>query len=105
MRLGVLERNLAVAVFEQEVELAEDAGYVAAVDFVDDQHVRCVRSGAGLVGDALERSFAELESWLTVLVCRAEAFDEILVGVGRVELDKIGAVFGAGEVAGEFRAT
>ena len=44
-----------VAVLEQEVELAEDLGEVAAVDLVDDQDVR--RPGSrGLVDDAPHRA-------------------------------------------------
>ena len=78
------------AIFEQEVQLAEDAGHVASVDFVDHQDVPGLWAVTGRVGYALERPFPEVETRVTVLVCRAEAFHEVLVGVGRVELDKIG---------------
>ena len=38
-----MQRRRLVAVLEQEVQLAEDLGQVAAVDLVDDQHVRLGR--------------------------------------------------------------
>ena len=37
---AVLEHDFLVAVLQQEVEFAEDLGEVAAVDLVDDEHVR-----------------------------------------------------------------
>ena len=84
---AVLERHRLLAVFEQEVEFAEHLRDVAAVEFVDHEHVLRARVRLGLGGDAAQRAAPQLERRLPVAGQRgAVALDEVLVGVRGVEL-------------------
>ena len=83
---GVLKAHLLVAVFEQEVELAEHLGEVAPVDLVDDQEVPLVRLRPRLFGRGEQRSVSELETRLPVPQHGTEALHEVLVGIGGMEL-------------------
>ena len=78
-----------IAVLEQEVELAEDLGDVAAVDLVDDQDVRLVRGRPARLGDELAGRRARARNASPALgLIRPVALEEVLVGVGGVELDQ-----------------
>ena len=69
--IGVLEVDAVVAVLEEEVQLAEDLGDVAAVDLVDDQDVGLVRVLAGVAGDALQRAVNSAKDRLSVVLIAA----------------------------------
>ena len=84
--VGVHQVDRLIAVLEQEVELPEHLGEVASVDLVDDQDVRRARVVESLIDDAPHRAGSQLE---TTLRRGAVALEEVLVGVRRVELDKL----------------
>lgn len=76
----------------------ENLGEVPAIDLVDNQHEQLNRMLAGAVGQAAHRARFQFEADLTIAVrAGAEAFEEILVAVGRVELHN-GDVIRAGEM-------
>ena len=89
----VLEADRLVAVLEQEVELSEHLGDLAAVDLVDDEEVLVVRIILRFLRRFEQWAVPELESRLPVLhLGWAEAPYEVLVGVGGVELDESDAL-------------
>ena len=106
--LGIGQRDGVVlaplVVLDQHEKLAEDARQVAAVDLVDDEDVGGFRVGPRAFAEAVEDAGLEGES---ARFCGAEALDEVLVGVGLVELDHLdGAVVlvadqAPGDAAGE----
>ena len=60
---------------------------------------KCLTSGSACAFSAAsdERPAPELEAGLPVAQCWAEALDEVLVGVGRVELNERHPFFGHGK--------
>ena len=98
----VLEVHLAVSVLQQEVQLAEHLGEIAAVDFVNHEEVLGIRLLECVVSGAKQRPVTQLESRLPVYEGGAEALHEVLVGVGRVELDERDSLIGTGEMTRQF---
>ena len=103
---AVLQVDPVVAVFQQEVQLAEHLGQVRAVHLVDDQEVRLalVAGFGGLLGEPAQRAGHELEGHLALVrLVRPEALEEVLVGVRRVELDELDPLVGgvAGQLGGK----
>ena len=84
----VLELDALVAVLQEEVELAEHLGDVRAVELVDQEHERRIRLGACSLGDAPQGTCLQREGRAVRGRVRAVALDEVLVGVGRMELNE-----------------
>ena len=90
------------AVLQQKIELAEHLGEVPAVDLVDDEKVLSVRVILSLPGDPHERPVLEPESRLPIVKQRrAVALHEILVRIGRMELDDLAALPASGKTTGQ----
>jgi len=84
---GVHQIDCLVAAFEQEAQLTENLGEVPAIDLVDDQHEQLIRMLTGAAGQTAHRTRLEFETDLPIAVREGpEAFEEILVAVGRVKL-------------------
>src|SRR5689334_5037590 len=86
-----------VAILKQEVELAEDAGKVAAVDLVDDENVGRVLLPLlhGGARDLAQGAVFQLKPDGVVLPRgRAVALEEVLVGRGWVKLHDSDVVAG-----------
>ena len=96
--VAVQQLDLGVAVIQEEVQLAEHLGDVGAIDLVDDEHVRLGRRIARLLGDPAQRAGHHAQPGPARIVRRPEALDEILVGVGGMELHQCPLV--GGQTAG-----
>ena len=77
---------LCVAVLKQEIELAEHLGKIASIDLVDDEEVLGVSCIPSISRGVQQRAIPQLETGLPVYERRTEALNEVLVGVGRMEL-------------------
>jgi len=98
----VLQADRLVAVLQQEVQLAEHLGQVRPVDLVDDQDVGRGGVGPGYLSEVAERPGAQRERQRSAATWFGpEAFEEVLVGVGRVELDELNRAV-VGQVTGQF---
>ena len=88
---AVLEIHLVAPVLQEEVELSEDLGDVAPVDLVDDENEGGIRDWprpprrSNAAGPALSLKPA----WPPGVSVGRKPFDEVLVGVGWVELDDL----------------
>ena len=85
----VLQAYCLVAVLKQEVELTKDFRDVRTVHFVDDEDVGVVAilRVAGFCSEQSQRSVLQFEGWMPGLgLRRTVPLEEVLVGVGRVEL-------------------
>src|SRR5690606_3683014 len=82
------EGHRLAAVFERVEQLAEDPRRVTAIDLVDDEYVEIVRILAGRLGDTEERALGLLVAQRGLFDVRAQALDEVLVGVAGVELNQ-----------------
>ena len=98
--LRVLQRDGVVTILEQVVQFAELFRQVAAIDFVDvDQEDKAfVRGIRRLGGEALNWTRLKGEGSGPR---RPTPFDEVLVRVGRVELDQLDPVSMAGDRRGK----
>ena len=76
--------------FDEHHQLAEDLAEVAAVDLVNDEHKRALAIEAGAVAEVVEDTIPSLEA---ARLARTIALDEVLVGVGLVELDHFHVAF------------
>lgn len=103
---AVLGGDRLLAVLQQEVQLTEHLRQVGPVDLVDDQDVRVRRVLPRPLGQQLERAGHDVEHHracaraATVTAHRTEALEEVLVGVGRVELHQLHPV-GARQMPGQ----
>ena len=88
-----------VSVFEEEKQFAEDLGQVRPVDLIYDQNECFLGVGGGLFGQPFEGPVLEFER---AVFSGPPAFDEVLIGVGGVELDELDPVLGPGKPVGEF---
>lgn len=84
--IGILQAYLCVAVLKQEIELAEHLGKIASIDLVDDEEVLGVSCIPSISRGVQQRAIPQLETGLPVYERRTEALNEVLVGVGRMEL-------------------
>ena len=100
--LRVLEAHLLVAILQQEIQLAEDLGEVPPVDLVDDEEVPVVRLSPGQFRHLEQWPVPELETCLALSQGWPVALDEVLVGVGRVELDEPHLTRGPGQAGRQF---
>ena len=98
--IGILQAHLLAAVLQKEVEFAENLGQIAPVDLVDHQEMLL----AGIVVRSLrriqQRPVPESEGPLAQQR-GAETLHEVLVGVGRVELDQPHPIRRPGEAFGQ----
>ena len=90
-------RIFPIAVLQQEVQLPEHLGEIAAVDLVDDQEVQRVGLPSRSLGHVEQRPVSELEAGLPVDERGAEALDEVLVGVRRMKLHQPHALLRSSE--------